>query len=52
MADLVAFGKPFISNPDPPERSDRQRQLYDPDTFYLPGERGYTDYPAVLVQTA
>ncbi len=54
MADLVAFGKPFISNPDLPERFRTGEALtpYDPDTFYSPGEKGYTDYPAVLVQTA
>lgn len=45
-ADLVAFGKPFISNPDLVERLRRGTPLneWDGDTFYGGGERGYTDY--------
>ena len=48
-ADLVAFGKPFISNPDLVERFRRNAELaeWDQDTFYTPGEKGYTDYPAL-----
>lgn len=44
--DLVAFGRPFISNPDLVERLRAGRALQAPDfsTFYTPGERGYTDY--------
>lgn len=46
-ADAVAFGKPFISNPDLPKRFELGADLtdYDKDTFYTPGEKGYTDYP-------
>jgi N-ethylmaleimide reductase len=46
-ADLVAFGVPFIANPDLPERYRRDTSLNTPDpaTFYGGGEQGYTDYP-------
>ena len=46
-ADLVAFGRHFISNPDLPERLRRDLPLspYDRDTFYGGDERGYVDYP-------
>lgn len=45
--DLVAFGKPFISNPDLVERFKAGLPLAapDPSTFYTPGPKGYTDYP-------
>ncbi|MGE0355786.1 MAG: alkene reductase [Burkholderiales bacterium] len=45
--DLVAFGRPFIANPDLVRRQREGRALAQPDaqTFYTPGERGYTDYP-------
>ena len=48
-ADLVAFGKPFIANPDLPERFRRDAPLNkaDPETFYGGGARGYTDYPVL-----
>ncbi len=48
FADAVAFGKPFISNPDLAERFEEGAPLADWDqaTFYTPGEKGYTDYPA------
>ena len=44
--DLVAFGRPFISNPDLVEKLRSERPLTAPDfdTFYTPGEKGYTDY--------
>lgn len=47
-ADLVAYGVPFIANPDLPERYRRQAPLNpaDPSTFYTHGPEGYTDYPA------
>jgi N-ethylmaleimide reductase len=47
-ADLVAFGRDFISNPDLPVRIARDYPLadYDRDTFYGGSEVGYTDYPA------
>jgi N-ethylmaleimide reductase len=46
-ADLVAFGRHFISNPDLPERLRRNLPLtpYDRATFYGRDHRGYTDYP-------
>lgn len=48
-ADLVAFGKLFIANPDLPARLKAGRPLnpWDENTFYTPGEKGYTDYPAL-----
>jgi N-ethylmaleimide reductase len=44
--DLVAFGRPFISNPDLVEKMRDGKALKDPDqsTFYTPGEKGYNDY--------
>lgn len=47
-ADLVAFGKPFLSNPDLVHRLEKNLPLNPPDmqTFYTPGAKGYTDYPA------
>jgi N-ethylmaleimide reductase len=44
--DLVAFGRPFISNPGLVEklRSGAALTPPDPATFYTPGEKGYTDY--------
>ena len=46
-ADLVAFGRPFLANPDLVERLERGLPLNAPDpaTFYTPGAAGYTDYP-------
>jgi N-ethylmaleimide reductase len=46
-ADLIAFGKPFISNPDLMERFRAGAPLTEPDksTFYHGGAKGYTDYP-------
>ena len=48
-ADLVAFGKAFISNPDLVERLRTNAPLNDPDksTFYGGGANGYIDYPAL-----
>jgi len=48
-ADAVAFGVPFIANPDLPERFRLGAPLNEPDpsTFYASGEKGYTDYPAL-----
>jgi N-ethylmaleimide reductase len=45
-ADLIAFGRPFISNPDLVEKLKTGAALTDPDmsTFYTPAEKGYTDY--------
>jgi len=46
-ADLIAFGRPFISNPDLVSKLKSGAELAAPDmaTFYTPGEKGYTDYP-------
>lgn len=48
-ADLVAFGKLFISNPDLPKRFELDAPLndWDQSTFYTPGEKGYIDYPVL-----
>lgn len=47
LADLVAFGKLFISNPDLVERyhADAPLNPWDETTFYGGDHRGYTDYP-------
>jgi N-ethylmaleimide reductase len=46
-ADLVAFGRPFLANPDLVSRLQHDQALNAPDfaTFYTPGPKGYTDYP-------
>jgi N-ethylmaleimide reductase len=48
-ADAVAFGVPFLANPDLPERLRRAAPLNapDPSSFYGGTEKGYTDYPAL-----
>ena len=48
-ADLVAFGRPVLANPDFAERLKTNAALNQPDfaTFYTPGEAGYTDYPVL-----
>ncbi len=48
-ADLIAFGKPFIANPDLVERLEKGAPLNAPDkaTFYGGGAKGYTDYPTL-----
>lgn len=49
LADLVAFGKLFISNPDLVERFEAEAETadWDEDTFYTAGPKGYTDYPSL-----
>ncbi|UFH55435.1 alkene reductase [Spirosoma sp. KNUC1025] len=53
-ADLVAFGRPFIANPDLVERLETGAELaqLDPATLYAPGpkgfEQGYVDYPTLV----
>ncbi|WP_440945564.1 alkene reductase [Methanosarcina sp. T3] len=49
-ADLIAFGVPFLANPDLPERFRQNEPLNEPDeaTFYVGGAKGYTDYPALV----
>jgi len=46
-ADAIAFGTPFLANPDLPRRIELGAPLNTPDpaTFYSPGPQGYTDYP-------
>jgi N-ethylmaleimide reductase len=46
-ADLVAFGRPFLSNPNFVTKLRDARALTppDPSTFFTPGEKGYLDYP-------
>jgi N-ethylmaleimide reductase len=47
--DLIAFGKPFLANPDLVSRWREGTAVNAPDasTFYTPGPKGYTDYPAL-----
>jgi N-ethylmaleimide reductase len=47
--DLVAFGVPFLANPDLPRRYRTKVQLNAPDqaTFYAGEEKGFTDYPVL-----
>jgi N-ethylmaleimide reductase len=48
-ADLIAFGRKFLANPDLPERfrSGAPLNAEDPTTFYGGGAKGYTDYPTL-----
>ncbi|OEC35763.1 N-ethylmaleimide reductase [Pseudomonas cuatrocienegasensis] len=49
LADLVAYGRPYIANPDLVERFAQGAALNTPDaaTFYGGGAEGYTDYPTL-----
>ncbi|WP_271103890.1 alkene reductase [Pseudomonas tohonis] len=49
LADAVAFGRPYIANPDLVERLRQGAALNQPDanTFYGGAEAGYTDYPTL-----
>jgi N-ethylmaleimide reductase len=49
LADLVAYGIPFISNPDLVRRFEIGAPIADADpvTFYSPGEKGFIDYPKI-----
>lgn len=49
-ADLIAFGRHFIANPDLVARMKNRAPLADADqsTFYSPGPIGYTDYPLLI----
>jgi N-ethylmaleimide reductase len=53
-ADAIAFGRPFIANPDLVERLRTSAPLAAADhkTFYGGDEHGYTDYPALTQQAA
>lgn len=48
-ADVISFGMKFLANPDLPVRFKSGAALNAPDvsTLYTPGEKGYTDYPAL-----
>ena len=52
--DAVAFGVPFIANPDLPARleCDTALNVANPKTFYSEGPGGYTDYPALVAGVA
>jgi N-ethylmaleimide reductase len=47
--DLIAVGRPFLANPDLVTRWRTGAAVNEPDmdTFYTPGPKGYTDYPAL-----
>ena len=47
--NLIAVGKPFLANPDLVARWKTGAAVNTPDmnTFYTPGSKGYTDYPAL-----
>lgn len=49
QADFVAFGTGFLANPDLPARvkAGAEWNTPNPDTFYTPGAKGYTDYPTM-----
>jgi N-ethylmaleimide reductase len=49
QADLIAFARSFLANPDLVERMRVNAPLNAPDmaTFYTPGPKGYTDYPTL-----
>ncbi|UTF61723.1 alkene reductase [Gilvimarinus sp. DA14] len=53
-ADAVAFGVPFIANPDLPRRLRKDAELNTPrpELFYGGGKDGYTDYPSLETETA
>lgn len=48
-ADLIAFGRKFLANPDLPKRFRQNAKLNadDPSTYYGGGTKGYTDYPTL-----
>lgn len=48
LCDMIAFGRPFINNPDLVERLERDQELSQnlkTELFYTADEKGYTDYP-------
>jgi N-ethylmaleimide reductase len=51
FADLVAFGRSFLANPDLDQRIAEEAPLNQPDytTLYTPGATGYTDYPSLAL---
>ncbi|OJB23505.1 hypothetical protein BGV55_24245 [Burkholderia ubonensis] len=53
-ADLVAFGRPFVANPDLPERLlvGAPLEQHDRNTLFGGGAQGLTDYPALAASAA
>lgn len=53
-ADMIAFGRPFIGNPDLVDRLRRNAPLIvaDPRTYYGGGAKGYTDFPTLEGEAA
>jgi N-ethylmaleimide reductase len=53
-ADIIAFGRPFIGNPDLVERLRRDAPLTvaDPRAYYGGGAKGYTDFPTLAEEAA
>ncbi len=49
LSDAIAYGAPYIANPDLVERFKTGAPLAEPDpeTFYTSGSKGYTDYPVL-----
>lgn len=49
LGQLVAFGRPYLANPDLVRRLREGAELNPPDfsTFYTPGAKGYLDYPTL-----
>jgi N-ethylmaleimide reductase len=49
LGELVAFGRPFLANPDLVRRLQEGLELAQPDfnALYTPGAKGYTDYPSL-----
>ena len=47
--DLVAFGRPYVANPDLVKRFEKDAEIQEPkmDLLYTPGEEGYTDYASL-----
>ena len=52
-ADLIAFGRKFLANPDLPARFRQGARLNadDPTTYYGGGAKGYTDYPSLAQES-
>lgn len=54
LADMIAFGRPFIGNPDLVERLQQNKpiKVADPRSYYGGGARGYTDWPTLAEEEA
>jgi len=52
QADLIAFARPYLANPDLVQRmrAGAAMNAVDMTTFYTPGPKGYTDYPVLTAQ--